>query len=72
MASGVRGDMPVAFIENASRAEQRVLVSTVEGMQRDAVMQKIKAPAMLIIGHVAKTAAELQWFGRAAIASGAA
>ena len=56
--------MPVAFIENASRAEQRVLVSTVEGMQRDAVMQKIKAPAMLIIGNVAKTAAELQWFGR--------
>ena len=45
--------MPVAFIENASRAEQRVIVSTVEGMQRDAVMQKIKAPTMLIIGNVA-------------------
>ena len=57
--------MPVAFIENASRAEQRVIVSTVEGMQRDAVMQKIKAPTMLIIGNVAKTAAELQWFGSA-------
>ena len=61
--------MPVAFIENASRAEQRVLVSTVEGMHRDAVMQKIKAPAMLIIGNVAQTAAELQWFGRQAIAT---
>jgi uroporphyrin-III C-methyltransferase/precorrin-2 dehydrogenase/sirohydrochlorin ferrochelatase len=70
LASGVRADMPVAFIENASRAEQRVLVSTVEGMQRDAVMQKIKAPAMLIIGNVAKTAAELQWFGRTAMMSG--
>jgi siroheme synthase len=35
-------------------------------MQRDAVMQKIKAPAMLIVGHVAGSAAELQWFGRAA------
>jgi siroheme synthase len=69
IASGVQGDMPVAFIENASRAEQRVLVSTVEGMHRDAVMQKIKAPAMLIIGHVAKTAAELQWFGRQAVAN---
>jgi uroporphyrin-III C-methyltransferase/precorrin-2 dehydrogenase/sirohydrochlorin ferrochelatase len=67
LASGVKADMPVAFIENASRAEQRVLVSTVEGMQRDAVMQKIKAPAMLIIGNVASTAAELQWFGRAAV-----
>jgi uroporphyrin-III C-methyltransferase / precorrin-2 dehydrogenase / sirohydrochlorin ferrochelatase len=72
LASGVQGDMPVAFIENASRAEQRVIVSTVEGMQRDAVMQKIKAPAMLIIGNVAKTAAELQWFGRQAVSGGVA
>jgi siroheme synthase len=47
-------------------------MSTVEGMQRDAVMQKIQAPAMLIIGNVAKTAAELQWFGRVAVAGGAA
>jgi uroporphyrin-III C-methyltransferase/precorrin-2 dehydrogenase/sirohydrochlorin ferrochelatase len=70
LASGVKGDMPVAFIENASRAEQRVLVSTVDGMQRDAVMQKIKAPTLMIVGNVAKTAAELQWFGREPIATG--
>jgi len=66
LASGAPASMPVAFIENASRNEQRVLVSSVEHMQRDAVMQKIKAPAMLIVGHVAGSAAELQWFGRAA------
>ena len=66
LSSGVEGGMPVAIIENASRAEQRVLVTTVEGMHRDAVMQKIKAPAMLIIGNVAASAAELQWFGRQA------
>jgi uroporphyrin-III C-methyltransferase/precorrin-2 dehydrogenase/sirohydrochlorin ferrochelatase len=68
MSSGVAGDMPVAFIENASRAEQRVIVSSVENMQRDAVMEKLKPPAMLIIGSVASSAAELQWFGRSAIA----
>jgi len=70
LRSGVRGDMPVAFIENASRAEQRVLVTSVEAMHRDAVMQKLMAPAMLIIGGVAASAAELQWFGRSAIATG--
>jgi uroporphyrin-III C-methyltransferase/precorrin-2 dehydrogenase/sirohydrochlorin ferrochelatase len=64
--------MPVAFIENASRAEQRVLVSSVEGMHRDAVMQKIKAPSLLIIGYVAGSAAELQWFGQQTVAGGAA
>jgi len=67
LLSGVRGDMPIAFIENASRAEQRVITSSVEAMHRDAVMQKLKAPAMLIIGGVAASAAELQWFGRATL-----
>ena len=60
--------MPVAFIENASRAEQRVLVSTVKAMQRDAAANQIKAPTLMIIGNVARGAAELQWFGQSAIA----
>jgi uroporphyrin-III C-methyltransferase/precorrin-2 dehydrogenase/sirohydrochlorin ferrochelatase len=68
LASGVRGDVPVAFVENASRAEQRVLVSGVEAMHRDAVMNQVKAPTLLIIGGVAASAAELQWFGRQALA----
>jgi len=67
LLSGVSGQMPVVFIENASRAEQRVVVTTVEVMQRDAAAHKLKAPAMLIVGQVASVAAELQWFGRAAI-----
>ena len=67
LLSGVAGSMPVAFIENASRVQQRVIVSSVENMQRDAVMQKLKAPAMLIVGNVAGSAAQLQWFGRAEV-----
>jgi uroporphyrin-III C-methyltransferase/precorrin-2 dehydrogenase/sirohydrochlorin ferrochelatase len=67
LAAGVPGELPVAFIENASRAEQRVLVSTVDGMQRDAAANQIKAPTMMIIGNVAQSAAELQWFGRPAL-----
>ena len=67
LRSGVRGATPVVFIENASRAEQRVISSTVENLQRDAATCGLKAPAMLIIGSVAASAAELQWFGRAAL-----
>jgi siroheme synthase len=70
--SGVAPTMPVAFIENASRAGQRVVVSTVENMHRDAVMQMIKAPSMLIIGHVAASAAEQKWFGRVTAAANSA
>ena len=69
LAAGVASDMPVAFIENASRAEQRVLVSSVEAMQRDAAIHQVKAPTLMIIGNVAKTAAELQWYGRATLVS---
>jgi uroporphyrin-III C-methyltransferase/precorrin-2 dehydrogenase/sirohydrochlorin ferrochelatase len=71
LAAGVARDMPVAFIENASRAEQRVVVSTVDGMQRDAAANKVRAPTLMIVGHVARTAAELQWFGRASVADSA-
>jgi uroporphyrin-III C-methyltransferase/precorrin-2 dehydrogenase/sirohydrochlorin ferrochelatase len=66
LGAGVAGDLPVAFVENASRAEQRVVVSTVDAMQRDAAAHQIKAPTLMIIGNVARSAAELQWFGRAA------
>ena len=68
LGAGVGADMPVAFIENASRNEQRVVLSSVDGMQRDAVANKIKAPTLMIIGNVARSAAELQWFGREASA----
>jgi len=70
LASGVASGTPVAFIENASRAEQRVIVSSVEHLQRDAVTNQLKAPSMLIIGQVAASAAELHWFGRETIAAG--
>ena len=69
LAAGVASDMPVAFIENASRAEQRVLVSSVDAMQRDAAIHQVKAPTLMIIGNVAKTAAELQWYGQAPLVS---
>jgi uroporphyrin-III C-methyltransferase/precorrin-2 dehydrogenase/sirohydrochlorin ferrochelatase len=72
LASGVAADMPVAFIENASRGEQRVIVSNVEGMQRDAVAQQLKPPSMLIIGNVAASAVQLQWFAGSTAAGGAA
>ncbi|HEX6396538.1 MAG TPA: siroheme synthase CysG [Steroidobacteraceae bacterium] len=66
LGTGVPAGMPVAFIENASRAEQRVVVSTVDAMQRDAAANQVKPPTLMIIGNVARSAAELQWFGRAA------
>ncbi len=72
LAAGVRPEMPVAFVENASRIAQRVVTSTIDTMHRDAQAAQIKAPSMLIIGGVAGAAAEMQWFGRGIAASGGA
>ncbi len=70
LLSGVNAEMPVCLIENASRTEQRVVVTSVDAMQRDAATHQLKAPAMLIVGHVASAAAELQWFGHDAHVGG--
>jgi uroporphyrin-III C-methyltransferase / precorrin-2 dehydrogenase / sirohydrochlorin ferrochelatase len=67
LGAGVAGELPVAFIENASRSEQRVVLSTVDGMQRDAAASQVKAPTLMIIGNVANSAAAMQWFGREAV-----
>lgn len=73
LEAGVAADMPVAIIENASRAEQRVISTSVDAMHRDAATHQVKAPSMMIIGHVARSAEELHWFGREALrGSGAA
>jgi uroporphyrin-III C-methyltransferase/precorrin-2 dehydrogenase/sirohydrochlorin ferrochelatase len=71
LAQGVASDMPVAFIENASRNEQRVIVASVGTMHIAAGANQLKAPSIMLIGHVAASAAELQWFGREAIVAGA-
>ena len=68
--AGVALEMPVVFIENASRADQRVVLTNVNAMVRDAATHALKAPSMLIIGNVAASAAQLQWFGREAQISG--
>ena len=71
LASGVAPDMPVAFIENASRSQQRVIASTVDAMHHAAGANQLKAPSIMLIGRVAGCAAGSQWFGREAIVANA-
>ncbi len=53
LAGGMREDMPVAMIENASLPWQRECRSTLATMQRDATAFELKSPAILVIGAVA-------------------
>ena len=53
LAAGMRNDMPVAMIENASLPEQRECRSNLANMQQAAHDFRLKSPAILVIGDVA-------------------
>ena len=55
---------PVAFVENGSRAAQRVLVGTLGEATALAERHALAAPALLVVGEVAALARTLGWFGR--------
>jgi uroporphyrin-III C-methyltransferase/precorrin-2 dehydrogenase/sirohydrochlorin ferrochelatase len=58
---------PVAFVENGSRPEQRVLVGTLDDVEQLAIREHVGSPALLIVGEVAALAEELHWFGAAPV-----
>ncbi|MCY1276337.1 Uroporphyrinogen-III C-methyltransferase [compost metagenome] len=60
LAGGMRADMPVAMIENASLPQQRECRSSLAAMQRDAATFQLKSPAILVIGEVAASAQALE------------
>ncbi|MDF3932745.1 uroporphyrinogen-III C-methyltransferase [Pseudomonas citronellolis] len=57
LAGGLRGDMPVALIENASLPQQRECRSDLARMHADAAAFGLRSPAILVIGEVADAAA---------------
>ena len=65
LAGGMRADMPVAMIENASLPQQRECRSDVQGMVEAARAFGLRSPAILVIGEVV---GEQQAVGRIAIA----
>ena len=56
---------PVAFVENGSRPEQRVVVGSLGEIEALAARHAVRSPALLIIGEVAALARTLHWFGEA-------
>ena len=53
MADGLTPDVPVAVIENATRSEMRVLRGPLAGLGDLIVDNRVKSPALIVIGDVA-------------------
>jgi uroporphyrin-III C-methyltransferase/precorrin-2 dehydrogenase/sirohydrochlorin ferrochelatase len=64
---GRAASTPIAFIENGSRSEQRVLTGTLGEAATLAAAHALAAPALLVIGEVATLARTLHWFGAAPV-----
>lgn len=53
MADGLAPDMPVAVIENAARANMRVLRAPLAGLPEIVSRERVVSPALIVIGEVA-------------------
>ena len=52
MADGLAPDMPLAVIENAARADMRVLRGSLAALPQLVAHEKVKSPALIVIGEV--------------------
>jgi uroporphyrin-III C-methyltransferase len=65
MADGLAPEMPIAVIENACRAAMRVLRAPLAGLPELVERERVKSPALIVIGEV--TAREDAAVGRLAL-----
>lgn len=54
IAHGLSSSTPVAIVENGTRPEQRVLRSSLAAVANVATRERVRAPALVIIGEVAR------------------
>jgi uroporphyrin-III C-methyltransferase/precorrin-2 dehydrogenase/sirohydrochlorin ferrochelatase len=69
LAAGRTADTPVAAIENGTRTDQRVIVSSIDRLADLAQLHALRSPSLLIVGEVAAFARTLAWFGDAPVIS---
>ena len=60
--SGRSSQTPAAVIQQGTKPEQRVLITTLENAASDVERKKIMPPAILIVGDVVKLREQIKWF----------
>ena len=69
VAHGLAADTPAAVVRHGTRADQRVLTSTLSRLAAAARAEAIKPPALLIVGQVVSMQGRLNWFAPAGTTS---
>ena len=66
IAAGRDADEPVAFVTDASTAEQKVLETTLSRAADDVAASGLQPPAIVVVGQVVRLRPALDWMGAAA------
>ncbi|MFC4348983.1 siroheme synthase CysG [Kordiimonas lipolytica] len=61
IGEGVKASTPVAVVENGTRANERRFYGTLATLPEVVAKNNVKSPALLLIGDVVSTAADLAW-----------
>jgi len=64
LKGGCDSKKPVAIIESGTTKHQRITTGSIGNIARKAARNKIKPPAVIVIGDVVKLQKELSWFKR--------
>ncbi len=62
IARGASPDLPAAIVDNATRPNQRVVVSTLGALAARARAAKLTGPSIIIIGTVVSLRGKLEWY----------
>jgi uroporphyrin-III C-methyltransferase len=54
-ADGAEGALPIAIVENATRADERVIITTVAALPESVAANNVRSPALFIVGEVVCT-----------------
>ncbi len=60
--NGASPDLPAAIVDNATRPNQRVIVSRLGSLARDARAADLKGPSIVILGTVVTLRDKLDWY----------
>ncbi|MEE9499834.1 MAG: uroporphyrinogen-III C-methyltransferase, partial [Candidatus Omnitrophota bacterium] len=61
LAAGKNKDLPIAIIQDVGLITHRVLTGTLKDIARKAKKEKVKPPAIMIVGEVAKLERKFNW-----------
>ncbi len=62
VANGLAGTTPVAVVSDGTRPTQRTVVGTLASIAQDVKHANVGAPAVIVVGEVARLRERLRWF----------